>query len=120
MKYTKKINSNKDFVTLYKKGKFVSGKNCVVYFRKNNKKINRLGISTSKKIGNAVERSRARRVIRAAYCENEQNFPIGYDIIITARQGTTQCKSYHISSFLKNKVIPLMVKESEKNIYSVN
>lgn len=120
MKYTKKINANKDFVILYKKGKYVPGKNCVVYFRRNNRNFNRLGISTSKKIGNAVERSRARRVIRAAYRENENIFPIGYDVVITARQDCARCKSYHISSFLKNKVIPFMVKNSEKNIHAVN
>ena len=108
MKYTVKLNQNKDFVSLYNRGRFVAGKDCVVYFRKNGRKINRLGISTGKKIGNAVCRSRARRVIRQAYRENEELFPKGYDIVVTARAGAAVCKSYHISSFFRKKAIPEM------------
>lgn len=108
MLFTVKINDNKDFVRLYGKGAFVSCGMCTVYYRKNGKKINRIGISTGKKIGNAVMRSRARRVIRQAYRENEKDFPKGYDIVISARAGSTQCKTYHLSSFFKKKVIPSM------------
>lgn len=108
MLFTVKLKDNKDFVRLYGKGAFVSCGMCTVYYRKNGKKVNRMGISTGKKIGNAVMRSRARRVIRQAYRENEADFPKGYDIVISARAGSTQCKSYHISTFLRKKVIPAM------------
>ncbi len=60
MLYTIKLNKNKDFVRLYTKGAFVSGGICTVYFRKNGTDKNRFGITTGKKIGNAVSRSRAR------------------------------------------------------------
>ncbi len=108
MLFTVKINDNKDFVRLYGKGAFVSCGMCTVYYRKNGRKINRIGISTGKKIGNAVMRSRARRVIRQAYRENEKDFPKGYDIVVSARAGSTQCKTYHISTFFRKKVIPSM------------
>lgn len=108
MLYTVKLNNNKDFVRLYGKGAFVSCGMCAVYYRKNGKKINRIGISSGKKIGNAVMRNRARRVIRQAYRENEEKFPAGYDIVVSARKGSTDCKSYHISKFFKSKVIPAM------------
>lgn len=108
MLYTIKLNNNKDFVRLYGRGAFVSCGMCTVYYRRNGRKENRIGISTSKKIGNAVDRSRARRVIRQAYRENEKRFPLGYDIVISARTGSTVCKSYHISKFFKSKVIPAM------------
>lgn len=111
MKYSV-INKNKDFVKAYKKGKCVAGRACLVYFRKEyrNRKdgvqFTRVGISTSKKIGNAVQRSRARRVIRAAL--RNCPLPAGYDVIITAREGVIACKSYNVESFLKGKVIPAM------------
>lgn len=110
MIYTIKLNNNKDFVALYKKGSYIVGRNCVVYFRRNGKKINRIGISTGKKIGCAVERSRARRVIRQAYRETEEIFPKGFDIVVTARADACKCKSYHISSFFRNKVVSEMNK----------
>ncbi|MCI7767071.1 MAG: ribonuclease P protein component [Oscillospiraceae bacterium] len=108
MLYTIKLKNNKDFVRLYGKGAFVSGGLCTVYYRKNGKKTNRIGISTGKKIGNAVLRSRARRVIRQAYRETEKDFPIGYDIVVSARAGSTSCKSYHIARFFMSRVIPAM------------
>jgi ribonuclease P protein component len=108
MLFTVRLKDNKEFVRLYGKGAFVSCGMCTVYYRRNGRKENRIGISTGKKIGNAVMRSRARRVIRQAYRENEADFPKGYDIVITARQGSTECKSYHISTFFKKKVIPAM------------
>ena len=111
MKY-RIINKNKDFVRLYKKGIYVSGRFAAVYFRKNpgNRSegmlINRIGISTGKKIGNAVKRSRARRVIRAAL--NMCELPQGFDIIIAARQGAVECKSYECAAFFRKKLIPAM------------
>lgn len=108
MLYTVRLKSNKDFTKLYGKGAFVSCGMCTVYYRKNGRKENRFGISTGKKIGNAVMRSRARRVIRQAYRETEKEFPVGYDIVVTARAGSTECKSYHIASFFRKKAAPAM------------
>lgn len=108
MLYTIKLNDNKDFVRLYGKGAFVSCGMCTVYYRRNGRKVNRFGVSTSKKIGCAVERNRARRVIRQAYRENEDKFPIGYDMVFSARTGSTSCKTYHISRFIQKKLIPAM------------
>ena len=118
MKY-RILNRNKDFVRLYNKGKYVSGRICAVYFRKNPKnradgeKFNRIGISTGKKIGNAVRRSRARRVIRAALrgCE----LPAGHDIVIAARQGAAECKSYECASFFRKKLIPAMNSQDNRS-----
>lgn len=115
MKFTVKLNSNKDFTSLYKKGRFVAGANCVIYFRKNGKNFNRVGISTSKKIGNAVKRSRARRVIRQAYRETEALFPVGYDLVFTARQPSTECKTYHITGFIRKKALPFIMKNTANN-----
>ena len=64
MLFTVRLKDNKEFVRLYGKGAFVSCGMCTVYYRRNGRKENRIGISTGKKIGNAVMRSRARRVIR--------------------------------------------------------
>lgn len=108
MIFTVRIKSSKDFNRLYSKGAFVSCGLCTVYFRKNGQRINRIGISTGKKIGCAVKRSRARRVIRQAYRECESLFPAGFDMIVAARQGSTECKTVDVVGFFKAKVIPAM------------
>ncbi len=108
MKYTIKIKDNKDFVTLYKRGKYTIGKNVTVYYRKNKNNLTRLGITTSKKIGNAVVRSRCRRIIRAAYSACEDIFPKGYDYVIAARADCGNAKSTDIEYFFRKKAVPFI------------
>lgn len=106
MKYTVKLNDNKDFTALFRRGRFVAGQYCAVYFRKNGRGINRTGFSTGKKIGNAVCRNRARRIMRQAYREKEELFPKGLDIIFSARQDISGCKTYDLTDFIEKRVIP--------------
>lgn len=114
MKYTVTIKENKDFLNAYKRGGYSAGRAVTVYYRRNGRGKKRLGITTGKKVGNAVVRSRCRRIIRAAYRENEELFPRGFDYVIVARPGCGNCKSTQISSFLKNKALPSVIKSMEK------
>ncbi len=106
MLYTKILNDNKDFMNLYRKGKYIVSKVAVVYYRPNGLAFNRLGITAGKKVGNAVHRNRAKRIIRQAYRENELKLPVGYDFVIVARAitGNGEVKSTHISEFLSNQL----------------
>ena len=67
------------------------------YLKKANpekKAINRVGITASKKVGGAVERNRAKRVIREAYRLIAAGIGIkkGYLIVIAARESATVIK----------------------------
>ena len=46
---------------------------------------NRLGVVTSKKIGNAVERSRARRLLRETFRLHQHDFNRPVDLVLVAR-----------------------------------
>jgi ribonuclease P protein component len=99
------LNKNKDFLVAYKRGKYAACREIAVYYRKNGLRSNRFGVTTGKKVGNAVARSRCRRIIRRAYYENERLFPQGYDIVIAARPSCKDAKSTTLSNFIRNKVI---------------
>ena len=82
------ITENHLFSKVYAKGKKVSENNVVVYALKNFRtEETRLGITTGKKIGNAVRRSRARRLIREAYrsVTTQRDFRRPYLIVVVAR-----------------------------------
>ena len=83
---------NKDFRTLYYRGKSQVHPALVTYVRRNRLGYPRVGITTGKKVGCAVRRSRSRRVIREAF---RPLWPLigGYDIVFVARTATPECKS---------------------------
>ena len=79
------IRKKKDFSLLYGKGKSKGGKYVVLFYRRNNLPYNRKAFLASKKVGKSVERNRARRLMRESYRTLEKKLPIGYDILIIAR-----------------------------------
>ena len=85
MVFTEILNQNADFQRLYRSGAFCSLGSALLYVRPNGLPCNRLGITAGKKIGNAVRRNRAKRIIRAAYAAAEMQLPIGLDIVVVAR-----------------------------------
>ena len=87
------LKENRDFLRIYRKGKSFVGTSLVTYVLKNRSNEKRYGITTSKKIGNAVQRSRARRVIRASLFDLYSDIIPGYDIIFVSRGKTPYVKS---------------------------
>ena len=87
------LKQNADFRRLYYRGKSASDPAVAVYARKNRLGRNRIGITVSVKVGNAVVRSRARRVIREGYRLAEGRLPTGYDFVFVARGRTPRMKS---------------------------
>ncbi|MDR2502193.1 MAG: ribonuclease P protein component [Oscillospiraceae bacterium] len=85
MKFSVSLKKNSDFRRLYAKGKSVATPRFVLYARKNGREINRLGITASTKLGNAVVRNRLRRRLREVYRLCEADLIPGFDLIIVAR-----------------------------------
>ena len=85
MKHTISLKQNHEFRRLYNKGKSAVSPYFVIYCRKTGRPVNRLGITTGVKLGNAVKRNRARRRIRALYHTCEEKILPGYDMVIVAR-----------------------------------
>ena len=95
------LKENRDFHRLYKKGKSLISPVLVTYILKNKSDNLRYGITTGKKIGNAVRRSRARRIIRAAFMECAPELKSGYDIVFVARGKTPFVKSTKLKTAME-------------------
>jgi ribonuclease P protein component len=100
MLYTEILNDNKDFLALYKKGRYAASKYSVIYVRPNGRPFNRLGITAGKKVGNAVCRNRAKRLIRLAYRNAEVSLPVGMDIVIVARSAICSIRSQEYCGYM--------------------
>ena len=85
MKFSSALKLNHIFRRLYSTQGFANGM-LVLYARPNRLGVNRVGITTGKKLGHAVVRNRARRRLREVYRLNESMFKPGYDIVVVARQ----------------------------------
>lgn len=98
------IKENYIFRRLYRSKKCYVYPQVVVYVSKNKGNVFRYGITTSKKIGNAVKRNRSRRVIRAALTEIVKgcNVSGGYDVVIVARTRCAFVKSTELFNVVKD------------------
>ena len=63
--------------------------------------VNRLGLSVSKKLGNAVKRNRSKRLIRAAYDQVKGSLRTGNLIVISPRNAILSVKSTDVCDELK-------------------
>ena len=88
MEHTVSLKQNHEFRRLYNKGKSAVSPYFVIYCRKTGRPVNRLGITTGVKLGNAVKRNRARRRLREVYRLASPRLSQGWDIILVARGRT--------------------------------
>lgn len=87
------ISKNRDFRRVYTKGKYFSSPVLITYIIKNRLNSTRVGITASKKTGNAVKRNRSRRIIREAFRILKSKVKSGFDIIFVARAKTNEVKT---------------------------
>ena len=95
---------NNDFRRLYARGKSFVSPVVVVYTLKNRTGQVRVGITTSKKIGNAVQRNRSRRVIREAYRGLASRVRPGVDLVFVARGKTPYVKSTDVARHMERQL----------------
>ena len=85
MKVINRIKSNEDFAFTVKKGQVLKHNPYLVHFMKNDLNVCRIGISVSKKVGNAVTRNRVKRQTRAMCDSLVQYTSHTFDVVIIVK-----------------------------------
>ena len=110
MKVKFRVKTHEDFQSVIKENKSVSNRIFVLYYKKNNLDHSRVGISASKKLGNAVVRNKIRRQVRMM-AKKVINFehPIDYCLIVR--------KSFLNETFeLNQKEMSILVEKAIRRI----
>ncbi|MBQ7466683.1 MAG: ribonuclease P protein component [Clostridia bacterium] len=81
-----RLRKKYQFNYVYKVGQSVHGKYLLLVYTKSKNKNIKIGISASKKIGGAVIRNRARRLLRAAVSPYLNDLDSNFNLIIVAKQ----------------------------------
>ncbi len=81
------VRSRLDFVRVYEQGLRQSDHLLLVSARRNGGRITRLGLTVSKRVGNAVHRNVWKRLIREAFRLSRSELPDSLDLIVQPRAG---------------------------------
>ena len=86
MKKSYRVKSEKDFNAIFNDKQSVANKRFVIYKLDKDQKHFRVGLSVSKKLGNAVVRNRIKRLIRSVLTELKPQLQSEIDFIVIARK----------------------------------
>ena len=95
------LKLNKEFKRAYYQGKSKATPFFICYRVRNRGSGLRYGLTTSKKVGNAVCRNRARRLLRAAIRSVIPKMGNHWDYVFVARERILSAKSYQIAAAMK-------------------
>ena len=96
------LRNKRDFDRLYTKGRSSGEKYVVIFHISNGLGYSRKAFLASKKVGDAVTRNRARRLMKESFRKLEQSVKPGSDILFIARKTITDTKQADVeASMLK-------------------
>ena len=104
MRAYKKLKQNWEFHRAYKRGVSCVSPEFVLYVCKGKSNEISLGITAGKKIGTAVRRNRAKRVITAAFDICAPHIPRGYDYVMVARTRIIETKSTTVAANVERQL----------------
>lgn len=101
MKKELRIKKNKEFQEVFKKGRSFANRQFVIYvLPKEFQKEYRVGLSVSKKLGNAVKRNQIKRYIRRSFHELKERIIENNDYVVIARQPVSDMNFHDIKKSL--------------------
>ena len=113
MIFSESLKKNRDFQSLFKKGRSAAERQFVMYAKKNGTDRNRIGITVSKKVGNSVVRHRVKRLVLEGYRLQEGAFARGYDIVVVARPAAAACTFHETKDCMERLGNRLHIREAK-------
>lgn len=103
MNKRQRIKKDREFQQVFKEGKSFANRQFIVYrYKKEGQAQFRIGLSVSKKVGNAVTRNRIKRYIRQAFLEMKDEVQQDMDYIIIARHQAAEINFHETKKSLQH------------------
>lgn len=115
-----RIKRNDEFQAVFKNGKSFANRQFIVYMlEKDGQAHFRIGLSVSKKIGNAVVRNRIKRYLRQVFFELEASIAKEKDYVIIARKPAAKMEFHEVKKSMQHvltlaKVLKVRVQKDRK------
>lgn len=99
------LRKQSDFERVYKRGSSRGSKYIVILYMKNELDYTRVAFVTSKKVGNSVERNRARRLMKESFRILKEDICKGYDIVFVARKSIISSGQEEVKKSMRTALI---------------
>jgi ribonuclease P protein component len=84
-----RLRRKQEFAQVFAQAKKRHGPHLLFLTRENGSGHSRLGLTVSRKVGNAVARNRVKRLLREAFRRVKQDLHPSLDLVVIARKGAT-------------------------------
>ncbi|MBX3415016.1 MAG: ribonuclease P protein component [Pirellulales bacterium] len=95
------LRRHADFVRVYTRRRRAGDERMLVYACENGLAYTRLGLSVSRRVGNAVVRNRWKRLVREIFRRHRPRLPVGIDLVVVAHPGSEPCLADLTKSLLR-------------------
>lgn len=103
-----RLRTRGEFQRVFRRGRRVDGPGFLLVAAANDAGRARLGLAVSRRVGSAVVRSRARRILREAFRRSRDTWPDSVDIVIVAKPGLAGRGLEEVHSELKRRLESLV------------
>ncbi|HZH94220.1 MAG TPA: ribonuclease P protein component [Tissierellaceae bacterium] len=102
MEKKNRLRKNMEFKKVYKARKNFWNRNLILYIKRNGTKETRIGVSITRKVGNAVVRNKLKRRIKELNRRYIESLKEGYDIVIIPKKNAVDLSFKDLESALKH------------------
>ncbi len=81
-----RVRKRVEYRRVYDRGRKISSRSFTLFFLENNLRRPRLGITVTRRVGGAVQRNRARRLVREWFRAAKKSLP-AVDLVVNAKAG---------------------------------
>ena len=100
----RRLTSAAQFDAVFKRGARLGGRLFLVVYAPNRVRHHRLGLAVGRRVGGAVARNRAKRLLRESFRRAARAARLGYDLVVVAHQDIVACRQAEVDRELRERL----------------